>query len=369
MDNPVIINLFGLFPLLFTIYLAKRHLSGSRQNRYYILASALTIAELLLEIVCTVSRSYRSTTALTIHYLSYCLADTLIPSIPLVILLYLGFSELPRIRKFLLWLPQLANVILSILSIQTGWYFIIDSKNTYQRGPYFWIITAFALFYYLLILLRLIKLSRNRIIPAKPMIALVYLLPILSTTIQLIVHDEIYVFSSIAIALLLYYLIFQEARFDYDMQTEVRNREAFELEMASDRKTESETAVFMFDVNNLKQTNDTWGHHEGDALLFAVAKLLVQVFEPEGKVFRIGGDEFCAIVPMTKNRSPQWYSKTLALQLLSVNEHRVHPISLGCGFAVTNKGENCNLQKAFILADNAMYKDKRSKRKELSLFK
>ena len=46
-------------------------------------------------------------------------------------------------------IPCIVSTILSIVSVYTGWLFQIDEKNNYVRGPYFWIMALFALFYLL----------------------------------------------------------------------------------------------------------------------------------------------------------------------------------------------------------------------------
>ena len=54
--------------------------------------------------------------------------------------------------------------------------------------------------------------------------------------------------------------------------------------------------VICFDVNNLKVTNDTYGHARGDVLLKCAAEVLEQTFGEQGLVARMGGDEFVAIL-------------------------------------------------------------------------
>ena len=51
------------------------------------------------------------------------------------------------------------------------------------------------------------------------------------------------------------------------------------------------------DVDRFKQFNDEFGHEVGDRVIKVVADKLTEHFRPEDHVCRIGGDEFCVIMP------------------------------------------------------------------------
>ena len=55
-------------------------------------------------------------------------------------------------------------------------------------------------------------------------------------------------------------------------------------------------AVFLMDIDDFKNINDTQGHSFGDHILQAVAQLLEQEVAPTATVYRFGGDEFVVIV-------------------------------------------------------------------------
>lgn len=54
--------------------------------------------------------------------------------------------------------------------------------------------------------------------------------------------------------------------------------------------------LVLFDLNGFKTYNDTFGHPAGDALLSRLAANLAAVVEPDGKAYRMGGDEFCVLL-------------------------------------------------------------------------
>ena len=59
--------------------------------------------------------------------------------------------------------------------------------------------------------------------------------------------------------------------------------------------TISPFSVAVFDVNNLKKTNDKYGHETGDTLICDAARLICTTFT-HSPVYRIGGDEFAVIL-------------------------------------------------------------------------
>ena len=96
-------------------------------------------------------------------------------------------------------------------------------------------------------------------------------------------------------SLLIYYIFLLELQFKYDIQTKIRNRAAFEKEMEQNINSDKNATIVLFDLNNLKSTNDKHGHKAGDEIIFHAAKIIEESFMDMGKAYRIGGDEFCVI--------------------------------------------------------------------------
>ena len=361
MLSPVVVNIFSLLPLLFTIYLAKRHLSRAKENLYYIWTAFCVILLLFLEIVSFFLEGKLDTWAFVLHMLSYCLEFALTPVVPVLLLLYLGFSKYLLMKRTLLLLPLYLNLLLSTLSIQTGWYFMITQDNIYHRGPFFFFVTIVSAFYYLLAVIR-VFVQRTTLCPSKVLISAVFLLPVIATGVQLATIEYSYIFSTMAIALLLYYVTMQECRFAYDLQTRVRNRIAFEQDLHTLENAKKDVAILMCDLNNLKQTNDTWGHQEGDSLLNTLAALLTTTFTQHGKVYRVGGDEFCVLIvlPNTVEILINQFRQALS----DLNDNLVHAIDVAYGYAQSDIKHGISLSKAFHMADDAMYKHKALQKKQ-----
>ena len=73
--------------------------------------------------------------------------------------------------------------------------------------------------------------------------------------------------------------------------------------------------IIIIDVDHFKQFNDEFGHGVGDHVLKIVAAKLMEHFRSEDHVSRIGGDEFCIIIPGTK----QEQAETIVEKIYEIN--------------------------------------------------
>ncbi|MFA6735879.1 MAG: diguanylate cyclase [Saccharofermentanales bacterium] len=86
----------------------------------------------------------------------------------------------------------------------------------------------------------------------------------------------------------------------HDSLTGLYNRSFYEEEKKRlDTEEQLPFSVIMGDVNGLKLTNDSYGHVEGDRLLIEISRILGECCREEDIIARIGGDEFCILMPRT----------------------------------------------------------------------
>lgn len=71
------------------------------------------------------------------------------------------------------------------------------------------------------------------------------------------------------------------------------------------RRRRSPLALLMVDLDDIKQVNDRYGHHEGDAMLMRFAELLRRSVRAEDLVGRMGGGEFLLVLPDTPSPAAQ----------------------------------------------------------------
>lgn len=119
------------------------------------------------------------------------------------------------------------------------------------------------------------------------------------------------------------------------------------------------TAVFMVDLDDFKDVNDTFGHTGGDACLSAVGDLLNRFgSEHDMSFFRFGGDEIVGITHEDARRIPQLATCLLdAVRELPVYVGTGDPlhVTASVGYTITSHG----YQEAIDAADRAMYAAKR----------
>ena len=119
-------------------------------------------------------------------------------------------------------------------------------------------------------------------------------------------------------------------------------------------------AVVVFDINGLKYINDNYGHECGDRVIVDAAKVIRRVF-PKDQVFRIGGDEFIALLGET---SPERLDTRLGyldkeIEIFNRSEKKyTMTMSFSYGGAVYRPGKDSDYKEVFKRADRAMYHNK-----------
>ena len=83
-----------------------------------------------------------------------------------------------------------------------------------------------------------------------------------------------------------------------DPVTGLGNRRRLMLDLEEAIPSGERPALFaLFDLDGFKAYNDSFGHPAGDALLCRLGQNLAAAVQPNGSAYRLGGDEFCVLVP------------------------------------------------------------------------
>ena len=157
-----------------------------------------------------------------------------------------------------------------------------------------------------------------------------------------------------------------------DALTAVRNLGAFNLFLEDLKKDAGEGqelppfAVCFFDCNDLKQINDQYGHDKGDLYLKSACATICRVFS-HSPVFRIGGDEFAAILRRgAYNRRDELIAQfdQCCFDLCAVGKKPWERIRVARGMAVYDPEKDRSVEDVVHRADSLMYENKREQKKQ-----
>ena len=141
-----------------------------------------------------------------------------------------------------------------------------------------------------------------------------------------------------------------------DTLTSVFNRNKFNHDIEEYHQHPVEDiGVAYFDLNGLKQVNDTKGHEAGDKLVKNAATGINSVFI--GDTYRIGGDEFVVITCHIKK---DVFEHNVEETIKKLNEN-----GISVSFGTSWEQSSDRIEKQLSTADHLMYKNKLSYYKEL----
>jgi len=139
-----------------------------------------------------------------------------------------------------------------------------------------------------------------------------------------------------------------------------RRKLVADLERRLDGESTPPTLLMIFDLDGFKSYNDTFGHPAGDALLARLGAKLATVPGPDGAVYRLGGDEFCLIAPVSEGEAERLIDNACA----ALSE-RGEGFEVGSSFgAVILPFDATDPSQALRAADERLYAQKYGRRGE-----
>ncbi|MCR5417829.1 MAG: diguanylate cyclase [Lachnospiraceae bacterium] len=147
-----------------------------------------------------------------------------------------------------------------------------------------------------------------------------------------------------------------------DELTGIKNKNAFvEYSQDMDRRIgegweDLSFGVVMCDINDLKLINDTRGHSFGDETIQRASRMICNVFK-HSPVFRIGGDEFVAVLTGGDLEQREHLVQKLQEESAANGRTRSGPV-VACGLAVYDRGTDVGFDAVFKRADRLMYENK-----------
>lgn len=154
----------------------------------------------------------------------------------------------------------------------------------------------------------------------------------------------------------------EEAQFD--PLTGVYNRrkiqETLDQWLRTNRASERnlEFAVVMFDIDNFKKLNDTFGHKFGDEVLTKIAELLLHTFRRTDLVGRWGGEEFVVLMQASAEDVEEKLNKLWRALQPELQVSQPMQITASIGWTMHTPGNNDTGESLTAAADLAMYQAK-----------
>lgn len=144
-----------------------------------------------------------------------------------------------------------------------------------------------------------------------------------------------------------------------DKLTRFLNRTAYEEDLSAYAflPPEDDFVFMSLDLNGLKDVNDTYGHVAGDELIVGAATCMRETIGNYGKLYRIGGDEFAAMIH-ADDEELSCIIDNFERAYKTWRGHYVDSVSISYGYAIRKEFEHAPIDELARKADERMYADK-----------
>ncbi|MTN80724.1 diguanylate cyclase [Turicibacter sanguinis] len=140
-----------------------------------------------------------------------------------------------------------------------------------------------------------------------------------------------------------------------DVLVSAYNRKYFDITYKKLLKKQKSFSIIMFDLDNFKKINDTFGHHVGDIVLIKSCKAIQPLLNEKCSMFRYGGEEFVIIIEDSSRENVLQLAENIRFKIesLSWKEDMTTTVSMGVAYSkvegnnVLNKAdENLYISKS-----------------------
>lgn len=254
------------------------------------------------------------------------------------------------------------NIALQIMSVFSGFIFYMNENNVYIRGRFYSVYVALYALEVMILAIEIIRAGTTFQGGSPAMVFVGAVFCGVGIGIQLVFPENKTAFLVGEMSFTMCYIYFNNLILQTDKLTGLLNRWSYEKKLDT---INYETCLMIFDLDCFKTINDNFGHRAGDECLKATADMLRQVFSDEGRVYRIGGDEFCVIMHRAKkyrsNDRERVYVLLTELDKLIMKACEEDPryTGISAGFAYTDP--DFSIHWAVEEADHMMYLAKEEK--------
>ncbi|MCU7813568.1 MAG: diguanylate cyclase [Candidatus Thiodiazotropha sp. (ex Notomyrtea botanica)] len=160
----------------------------------------------------------------------------------------------------------------------------------------------------------------------------------------------------------------QDSMFNVDTLTSARTRSGMLTELRRQHELVKRNAftcsIAMMDFDHFKYINDNYGHQEGDVVLKAVIRYILDSIRPFDMVFRYGGEEFLLCFPGTDLVTANFAIERLrsGIENLLIRSSTSAEMSVTVSFGMTALSNEMFIEESVHRADQALYHAKASGR-------
>ena len=130
------------------------------------------------------------------------------------------------------------------------------------------------------------------------------------------------------------------------------------------RRQKEKLLLLFIDLDGMKKINDEFGHNEGDNALIQTAAILNRSFRSTDIIARLGGDEFTVLVTdLNASKEDAITRLNENLKAYNASETRSHKLAFSIGVATLEPERMACFEELLEQADQAMYEQKRMKRR------
>lgn len=362
-----------LFLLIILLSLWKKTEKNNPGNGIFVALTLSAIAGLIFDALGYITEEYRTDEIILvlINIMAFSTIDICIILFSFYLIRFIREKVNVSYRPVY---PAIAISVLNILMIIVGYFngrFFKVEDHRFVYGPWKDYMSFMPVLSLIVILIILIVYAKDLGKRDTVVLASFVICPAIATVILLFLPDYGMGYVSIALSCAIIFTFVRREEIieaynreqiikevaTMDTLTGLLNRRGFNEVIEQNSDHESLGIVFC-DLNALKYTNDNFGHAAGDAYIQRFAGILRQIFDDEGKICRISGDEFVVLL-FDISRDGFYALKDQLKQLIKENE-RIASV----GFAYS---ENAVTMELLRQAEQRMYDDKNRYYKETGI--
>lgn len=167
--------------------------------------------------------------------------------------------------------------------------------------------------------------------------------------------------SSISVGIIVIFMLKKNNRIDG--LTHMYNRKYFDKEFDGVLKKQHKNFIHdkpsylcMYDIDNFKNINDTYGHDFGDEVIKAIAAVSKKEIKHKGKAFRYGGEEFILIIKNINEEDVLQIAENIRQAVENLSFRNQYKVTISIGLTVVEENKEVTFKKV----DEKLYISKKT---------